>query len=204
MSRYLGPRVKKLRTLGLDLPGLTAKSMERRPFKPGQHGQRRRGRKSDYGRQLVEKQKIRYNYGIGERQLRRLMKEARRNKMATGDKLGQLIERRFDNVVFRAGFARTIPAARQLVNHSHFMVNDRKVNIPSFRVKEGDIITLRNKSLELAIVIEAIKEPAIECPAWIEVDSAKKTAKVAALPTLESIPFELDLQQVVEFYSKRM
>ncbi|MBU1240195.1 30S ribosomal protein S4 [Myxococcota bacterium] len=204
MARYLGPRVKKLRTLGLDLPGLSAKSMQRRPFKPGQHGQRRRGRRSDYGNQLLEKQKIRYNYGVGERQLRRLMKEARRSKQATGDKLAELLERRLDNVVFRAGFARTIPAARQLVNHAHFTVNGHKVNIPSFRVKEGDVITLRQKSAELGVVIESVGAPTISCPDWIDMDSGKKVAKVTSLPSNSSIPFELDLQQVVEYYSKRM
>ncbi len=204
MARYLGPRVKKLRTLGLDLPGLSAKSMQRRPFRPGQHGQRRRGRRSDYGSQLLEKQKIRYNYGVGERQLRRLMKEARRSKQATGEKLAELLERRLDNVVFRAGFARTIPAARQLVNHSHFTVNGHKVNIPSFRVKEGDVITLRQRSIELNVVVESLESPTISCPEWIEVDSGKKVAKVNALPSAGSIPFELDLQQVVEYYSKRM
>ncbi len=193
-----------MRALGIDLPGLSAKSMQRRPFKPGQHGQRRRGRRSDYGRQLVEKQKIRFNYGVGEKQLRRLMKEARRSKQATGEKLAELLERRLDNVVFRAGFARTIPAARQLVNHSHFVVNGRKVNIPSFRVKEGDVITLRQRSMELAVVTESLEEPTISCPDWIEVDGAKKVAKISSVPSSDSIPFELDLQQVVEYYSKRM
>ncbi|MBN2724145.1 MAG: 30S ribosomal protein S4 [Deltaproteobacteria bacterium] len=204
MARYLGPRVKVLRSLGLDLPGLTSKSMQRRPARPGQHGAKRKGRKSDFGRQLSEKQKIRYNYGIGEKQLRRLMKEARRSKQATGEKLGELLERRLDNVVFRAGYARTIPQARQLVNHAHFTVNGRKVDVPSFRVKEGDTITLRTKSENLGVVAESLESPTLSRPDWIDVDNGKKLTQVKSLPTVESIPFELDLQAVVEYYSKRM
>ncbi len=204
MSRYIGPRVKKMRALGLDLPGLSRKTMQKRPFPPGQHGQRRRGRRSDYGIQLVEKQKLRYNYGLGERQLRRLMKEARRSKAATGDKLAELVERRLDNVLFRAGFAPTIPAARQMVNHSHFLVNGKKVNIPSFRVKVGDEITLRNRSKDLKIVEANLGQPSLSIPDWMEMDNSRKTARIRALPTVESIPFEVDLQAVVEYYSKRM
>jgi len=204
MSRYIGPRVKKMRALGLDLPGLSRKSMQKRPFPPGQHGQRRRGRRSDYGTQLVEKQKIRYNYGLGERQLRRLMKEARRSKSATGDKLAELLERRLDNVVFRAGFAPTIPAARQLVNHAHFLVNGKKVNIPSFRVKVGDEISLRTRSRELKIIEDSIAQPSLSIPEWIEMNAAQKVAHIRALPSVDSVPFEVDLQAVVEYYSKRM
>ncbi|MBU1069962.1 30S ribosomal protein S4 [Myxococcota bacterium] len=204
MSRYIGPRVKKMRALGLDLPGLSRKTMQKRPFPPGQHGQRRRGRRSDYGTQLIEKQKLRYNYGLGERQLRRLMKEARRSKAATGDKLAELIERRLDNVLFRAGFAPTIPAARQLVNHSHFIVNGKKVNIPSFRVKVGDEISLRERSRELKVIEASIGQPQLSVPDWMEIDSTRRVARVRALPTPDSIPFEVDLQAVVEYYSKRM
>ncbi|PKN47890.1 MAG: 30S ribosomal protein S4 [Deltaproteobacteria bacterium HGW-Deltaproteobacteria-17] len=204
MSRYIGPRVKKMRALGLDLPGLSRKTMQKRPFPPGQHGQRRRGRRSDYGTQLIEKQKLRYNYGLGERQLRRLMKEARRSKAATGDKLAELVERRLDNVLFRAGFAPTIPAARQLVNHSHFIVNGKKVNIPSFRVKVGDEISLRERSRELKVIEASIGQPSVSVPDWMEIDSTRKVARIRALPTPDSIPFEVDLQAVVEYYSKRM
>jgi small subunit ribosomal protein S4 len=204
MSRYIGPRIKKMRALGLDLPGLSRKTMQKRPFPPGQHGQRRRGRRSDYGTQLIEKQKLRYNYGLGERQLRRLMKEARRSKAATGDKLAELIERRLDNVLFRAGFAPTIPAARQLVNHAHFLVNGKKVNIPSFRVKIGDEITLRERSRELKVVEASVGQPSLSIPDWMEIDSARRVARVRALPTPESVPFQVDLQAVVEYYSKRM
>ncbi|MGM0596297.1 MAG: 30S ribosomal protein S4 [Myxococcota bacterium] len=204
MARYLGPKVKKLRSLGLDLPGLTTKSMQKRPYKPGQHGQKRRRRPSDHGRQLVEKQKIRFNYGVGEKQLRNLMKEARKSKVATGAKLAELLERRLDNAVFRAGFAKTIPGARQLVNHGHFLVNGKKVNIPSYRINENDEVTLRQKSKDLTVVDESISSPSVSVPEWLEVDTENKKAKVASLPTVETVPFELDLQLVVEFYSKRM
>ncbi|MDA3862801.1 MAG: 30S ribosomal protein S4 [Deltaproteobacteria bacterium] len=204
MARYLGPKVKKLRSLGLDLPGLTTKSMQKRPYKPGQHGQKRRRRPSDHGRQLVEKQKIRFNYGVGEKQLRNLMKEARKSKVATGSKLAELLERRLDNTVFRAGFAKTIPGARQLVNHGHFLINGKKINIPSYRISENDEITLREKSKDLAVVDESISSPSVSVPEWLAVDTENKKAKISALPTVESVPFELDLQLVVEFYSKRM
>ncbi|RYZ60910.1 MAG: 30S ribosomal protein S4, partial [Proteobacteria bacterium] len=121
MSRYTGPRVKKMRALGVELPGLSRKKIERRPYPPGQHGQARK-KVSEFALRLHEKQKLRYNYGIGERQLRGLMTEALSSKTAPGKKLIELLERRLDNAVFRAGFALTIPAARQLVAHGHVLV----------------------------------------------------------------------------------
>ena len=204
MARYTGPRLRKMRAMGVDLPGLSRKSIERRPYPPGQHGQRRRGRVSDFGRQLIEKQKLRLNYGLGERQFRRLVKEAKRTKMATGDKLLELLERRLDNVLFRAGFAPTIPAARQLAKHGHFIVNGRRVDIPSFRVKEGDEIVPKPKSKELAVIKDAIAHPTLTIPGWLEVDATAMTVRVSALPDHSSVPFEVDVQQVVEYYAKRM
>ena len=136
MSRYTGPRLKKCRALDVDLPGLTRKR-RKRTYRPGQHGPGFRRKVSDYGRRLMEKQKIRFNYGLGERQLRRLVSDARRSQLSTGDKLMELLERRLDNVVFRAGFTPTIPAARQLVNHGHILVNGRKASIPSFSGKSN-------------------------------------------------------------------
>ena len=144
MSRYTGPRVKKMRKLGVNLPGLSRKTMDRRPYPPGEHGGKRQKRKSDYANQLMEKQKLRLNYGVSERQFRRYMVEARQSKTPTGDKLLELLERRLDNVVFRAGFAPTIPAARQLVNHRHIRLNGHKADIPSIRVKVGDVIVSYN------------------------------------------------------------
>ncbi|MCB9555634.1 MAG: 30S ribosomal protein S4 [Deltaproteobacteria bacterium] len=204
MARYTGPRLRKMRALGVDLPGLSRKSLERRPYPPGQHGQRRRGRVSDYGRQLVEKQKLRYNYGVGERQFRRLVKEAKASKMATGEKLLELLERRLDNVVFRAGFAPTIPAARQLTKHGHFMVNGRRVDIPSYRVRVGDTLTIRPRSQELACIKESLAAPALTVPDWLEFDSGQVAARVAALPDSGAVPFDVEVQLVVEYYAKRI
>ena len=154
MSRYTGPRVKKMRALNLDLPGLTRKSMWDRPFPPGVHGAKnvRRRKMSDYKKQLLEKQKLRLNYGLTERQFRRLYKEAVASRDPSGDKLLEFLERRLDNVVFRAGFAPTIPAARQLINHGHFQVNGKRVDIASYRVKPGEVISLRPRSQELVFV----------------------------------------------------
>lgn len=204
MSRYRGPRVKKMRALGLDLPGLSQKSIERRPQPPGQHGANRRGKPSDYARQLKEKQKLRFNYGLSERQFMRLMVAAKRSAMPSGQKLGELLERRLDNVVFRAGFAPTIPAARQLVNHGHFLVNGRKVNIASFQVSQGDAITLRNRSKNLPVVVESFDGPGAMRPDWLDIDLSGKKAEVSEIPDWDSVPFPVDFQLVVEFYSKRL
>ena len=205
MSRYSGPRVKRLRSLGVDLPGLTRKSKDRRPTPPGEHGEKRRRRESDYGRQLKEKQKLRYNYGLGERQLRLLVTRARASKDATGAKIVELLERRLDNVVFRAGFARTIPAARQLVNHGHICVNGRKVDIASFSVREGDKISLRDRAnkqkVELTVVTDALTSLALSRPDWMSFDASDNTATVTGMPTSSPIP-ELNIQLVVEFYAK--
>ena len=204
MARFTGARMRKMRALGTDLPGLSRKSIERRPYPPGQHGQRRRGRLSDFARQLIEKQKLRYNYGLLERQFRRLVKEAKASKMATGDKLLELLERRLDNTVFRAGFAPTIPAARQLTKHGHFLVNGKRVDIPSYRVREGDTISPRPKSKELDCIKDAISNPSLSVPNWLDVDGSTQTARVAALPDATSVPVEVEVQLVVEYYAKRM
>ena len=202
MSRYLGPRVKKMRALGVNLPGLSAKSIERRPHPPGQHGMSRRGKLSEYAMQLREKQKLKLNYGVSERQMRRMMKESRRAKMSTGEKLVELLERRLDNVIFRAGFATTIPAARQLVNHGHLRVNDRRVDIASYRVRIGDTITFRTKSEKLMSVTEALQTHGMYLPEWLKVNPATRSAVVVALPTRQSLTFPCELQLVVEYYSR--
>ena len=147
MGRHTGPRLKKMRALDVELPGLSRKSIAKRPYRPGQHGQKSQ-RVKDYSLRLAEKQKLRFNYGVNERQLRRLVREAIRSKTLTADKVIELLELRLDNVVFRGGFAPTIPAARQLVNHNHITVNDKRVNIASYRVNVGDVIRPREKKLE--------------------------------------------------------
>ena len=202
MSRYTGPKVKKLRAFGVDLPGLSRKSQRDRPYIPGEHGQSFRRKPSPYGERLIEKQKVRFNYGMSEKQMRRLMSEARQSQMAAGDKLMELLERRLDNVVFRAGFAPTIPAARQLVNHGHFTVNGKRVNIPSYRVDTGDVIAPRQKSMNLECIEVSLENPPLSSTDWIGLDADKKTASVNSLPTIEAVPFPLDIQLVVEYYSR--
>ena len=205
MSTYRGPRVKRMRALGCDLPGLSRKTRERRPHPPGQHGDRRRRKDSDYGRQLKEKQKLRYNYGIGERQLRRLVTKAKSSKSETGKKIIELIERRLDNVVFRAGYARTIPAARQLISHGHICLNNRKTDVPSVTIREGDVITLRDRANKqktiLTVVDESLDSIAIPRPEWMEFEGPSKTTTIKGMPEYSSIP-DLNIQLVVEYYAK--
>src|SRR5262245_15725200 len=180
MSRNLGPRVKAMRAMGIELPGLSRKSIERRPTPPGQHGQKKsNARKSDYGKQLIEKQKLRLNYGVSERQLRLTLLAAKRSNEPTGAKLVELLERRLDNVVFRAGFAPTIPAARQLITHRHMRLNGRTVNIPSIRVRVGDLVAPRERSREHVAILDALQNPPLERPEWIAFDEAKREARVA-------------------------
>lgn len=203
MSRYSGPRVKKMRALGVDLPGLSRKRSERRPYPPGQHGAERRRRPSDYALQLMEKQKLRMNYGVSERQLRRVYDEARGSKDPTGDKMVELLELRLDCVVFRANFAPTIPAARQLVNHGHFRLNGKKVDVPSIRVKPGDVIQLRDKSKELTIITDSLASPSLSRPEWLEVQADSRAIKVLDKPPgAEAAPFPLNINLVVELYSR--
>lgn len=202
MSRYTKARVRILRRLGVDLPGLTRKSMEKRPYPPGQHGSARRRRPSEYAMQLLEKQKLCYNYGIGEKQLLRMFKQAQASKHVTGERLIELLERRLDNVVFRAGMAPTIPAARQLVNHGHIKINDRRVDIPSYRVRVGEKITVREKSKNLEVVQDNLSAPRLEVPEWLSVEPKEVRATVVGNPDGTSHTFDLDLQLVVEFYNR--
>jgi len=203
MSRYTGPRLKIMRALGTPLPGLSSKSIEDRPYPPGQHGQKAK-RKSDFGVKLMEKQKLRYNYGLNESQIRRLFAEAKRAKMPTGDKLLELLERRLDNAVFRAGFAPTALAARQLVRHRHVLLNGERVNIPSIRIKPGDTLTLHGKAGQIPVVVESLKEPALNRPEWLAYDEAQHSATIKRVPMADEVPFPIDVQQVVEYYAQRL
>jgi small subunit ribosomal protein S4 len=202
MARYTGPRVRVLRALGVNLPGLSAKTMEKRPAPPGQHGARRRKTLSNYGRRLKEKQKLRAHYGVSERQLRRIAADAARtrgNAMAT---LVELLERRLDSVVFRSGFARTIPAARQLVTHGHIDVNGKRLSYPAARVNRGDVITVHGTRGEAAVrKQQEVGGAVLAAPDWLEVDSSAPTARVTSLPGADAVPFPIELQLVVEFYS---
>ena len=205
MSRFTGPRLKVMRALGVDLPGLSRKSKEARPNPPGQHGARAiRRKKSDFGVQLIEKQKLRFNYGLTERQLRRLMVDARKGKEPTGDTLLQLLERRLDNVVFRAGFAPTIVAARQLVTHGHLQLNGKTATIPSMRLRANDEVSMKSGRAELSVVVESLKEPALMRPEWLAWDEQQKKARIAHLPGAHDVPFPVDVQQVVEYYANRL
>ncbi|MDO6386164.1 MULTISPECIES: 30S ribosomal protein S4 [Uliginosibacterium] len=203
MSRYTGPRLKVMRALGVDLPGLSRKTIADRDQRPGQHGAKQQ-RKSGYGLQLLEKQKLRFNYGLTERQMRILVTDARRSRDSAGAKLAELLERRLDNVVFRAGFAGSIPASRQLVNHSHVLVNGKPVNIPSFRTRVGDVISIRPKSRELLVVKASLADLALTRPEWLAFDEAKAEATVSHLPDIADIPFPLEMQLVVEYYAQRL
>ncbi|GAB7562391.1 30S ribosomal protein S4 [Methylobacillus methanolivorans] len=205
MSRFTGPRLKVMRALGIDLPGLSRKTIEARPTPPGQHGAKNtRRKKSDFGVKLQEKQKLRFNYGLSEKQLRRLVVDARKGKSPTGETLLQLLERRLDNVVFRAGFAPTIAAARQLVSHRHVLLNGKSVNIPSIRLRVGDEVSLKASSTKLPIVVETLANPPLIRPEWITWAEQPQQAKVAHLPAAEDVPFPVDVQQVVEYYANRL
>ncbi|HWU82660.1 MAG TPA: 30S ribosomal protein S4 [Methylophilaceae bacterium] len=205
MSRFTGPRLKVMRALGVELPGLSRKSIEARPTPPGQHGARAvRRKKSDFGIKLMEKQKLRFNYGLSERQLRRLMMDARRGQAPTGETLLSLLERRLDNVVYRAGYAPTIAAARQLVNHRHVLLNGKLASIPSMRLKVGDEVTLKSSSRQLPMVLETLKDMPLTRPEWLSWDSQGLQARVTHLPAAEDVPFPVDVQQVVEYYANRL
>jgi len=191
-----------MRALGVELPGLSRKKIERRPYPPGQHGQGRR-KLSDFAVRLHEKQKLRHYYGLGERQLRNLVIEAARAGDTT-QKLLELLERRLDNVVFRAGFARTIPAARQLVSHGQILIDGKRVDISSYRVRPGEVISMLPRRLENTHVKSALEDTTLPLPGWLERSSAPIQAVVRGLPDPGSILFELRTQLVIEYYSMRL
>jgi small subunit ribosomal protein S4 len=201
MARYTGPMTKKSRRLGVDLVG-GDRAFERRPYPPGQHG-RGRVKESEYRQQLQEKQKARHTYGVLEKQFRRYYDEASRRPGKTGDNLLQLLECRLDNVVYRAGFARTRRHARQLVSHGHFVVNGRKVDIPSFQVSPKDIVDVRPKSLEMTPFIVARETHGERLvPAWLEALPNKMRILVHQLPVRQQIDIPVQEQLIVEYYSK--
>lgn len=203
MSRYSGPRVKVIRALGVDLPGLTRKTRERRPYPPGQHGQA--GKKlSEYALRLMEKQKLRMNYGLTEGQLRRVMIEARSGQGNTTSSIVQSLESRLDNLVFRAGFARSIAGARQLVTHGHILVDGRKLDIASYRVRPGQTIQVRERSRKLTTIEVALATPLPFPTPWLEVNAEERSAKLTQLPEDDAIPFALNMQLVIEYYSNRL
>ncbi|CAN5620592.1 30S ribosomal protein S4 [soil metagenome] len=202
MARYTGPMTKKSRRLGVDLVG-GDQAFERRPYPPGQHG-RGRVKESEYRLQLQEKHKARYTYGVLEKQFHRYYDEASRRAGKTGDNLLALLEGRLDNVVYRAGFARTRRHARQLVVHGHFQVNGRKVDIPSFQVGTHDVIDVRTKSVEQTPFIVARETHGERVvPAWLEVLPERMRVLVHQLPVRQQIDVPVQEQLIVEFYSKK-
>lgn len=200
MSRYRGPRLRVVRRLG-DLPGLTRKSA-RKAYPPGQHGQARRKR-SEYAIQLEEKQKLRFNYGINERQMVRYVRKARRAGGSTGQVLLEMLEMRLDNTVFRMGMAPTIPAARQLVNHGHVTVNGRVVSIASYQCRPGDVVGVRERDRSRKLVEDHLQFPGLaNLPSHLEFDKNTMTGKVNSIVEREWVALQINELLVVEYYSR--
>ncbi|MSP48241.1 MAG: 30S ribosomal protein S4 [Alphaproteobacteria bacterium] len=204
MAKRENAKYKINRRLGVNLWGRPKSPVNRREYGPGQHGQRRK-KPSDYGIQLMAKQKLKGYYGnIGERQFRRHYDEAVRRKGDTGANLIELLERRLDTVVYRMKFVLTVFAARQFVNHGHIKVNGRRVNIGSYLVKDGDTIEVKEKSKQLNVVLEAVQSAERDVPDYLEVDHKALKGKFTRKPALEDVPFPVQMEpnQVVEFYSR--
>ena len=204
MARYTGPRVRVSRRLGFNVfeNKKGDKALQDRPYPPGENG-RKRMRETDYGTQLKEKQKVRYMYGIMEKQFRNYYKTASRMSGITGENLLILLESRLDNVVYRLGFASTRSQSRQLVSHAHFLLNNRKCNFPSASLKPGDVIKVRDKSKKLDVILDSIKKVKgdISFP-WLEIDKAKMTGNFLAIPERDEMLLTVNEQLVVELYSK--
>ena len=193
------------RRMGENIWGRPKSPVNKREYGPGQHGQRRKAKLSDFGTQLRAKQKLKGYYGdITEKQFRRIYAEAERVKGDTGENLIGLLERRLDALVYRAKFVPTIFAARQFVNHAHVLVNGKSVNIPSYRVKEGDVVEIRPKSRQLALVLEAVSLAERDVPDYLEVDHSRMTAKLVRQPGLSDVPYPVVMEPnlIVEFYAK--
>jgi small subunit ribosomal protein S4 len=201
MARYTGPLTKKSRRLGVDLVG-EDKAFERRPYPPGVHG-KGRTKESEYSLQLREKQKARYSYGVLEKQFRRYYEEANRLQGKTGDNLLQILESRLDNVVYRAGLARTRRQARQFVVHGHFLVNGQKVDIPSYRVTPYDVIDLADKVKDQTPhIINRETHGERDVPGWMQVFPERGRILIHSLPVREQIVVDVSEQLIVELYSK--
>jgi len=204
MSKRIASKYKINRRLGVNLWGRPKSPINKRDSGPGQHGQRRR-KPSDYGLQLMAKQKLKGYYGnIGEKQFRRLFQEASRRKGDTSENLIGLLEMRLDAVVYRAKFVPTVFASRQFINHGHILVNGKRVNIPSYRLNEGDEVTIREKSRQIPMVQEAAESPERDVPDYIEVDGKGVTARLVRIPQLGDVPYPVQMEPnlVIEYYSR--
>jgi small subunit ribosomal protein S4 len=205
MSKRHAAKYKIDRRMGENIWGRPKSPVNKREYGPGQHGQRRKGKLSDFGVQLKAKQKLRgYYANISEKQFRGIYDEAIRQRGDSGANMIGLLERRLDAMIFRAKFVPTMFAARQFINHGHVKVNGRKVNIPSYRLKVGDVVEVKEKSREMALVIEAMGLSERDVPDYIEVDAAKFSAKLTRVPVLADVPFavQMEPQLVIEFYSR--
>jgi len=205
MAKNQVARGKLVRKFGVNIFGNPKydKLLNRKSYSPGQHGQGRRSRLSNYGIQLKEKQKIKFMYGLLEKQFSNCFKKADKMKGETGTNLLQLLERRLDNVVYRLGFSPTRPSGRQLVNHGHFLINGKKVNIPSALVERGDVIQVREKSKKMDIILESVKriKGDLDLP-WLELDKAKMKGTVLDIPERDQMDQTINDRLVVELYSK--
>lgn len=203
MARYTGPKAKLVRKFGENIFGNPKfdKILGNKPYGPGQHGAGRK-RVSDYGLQLKEKQKLKIMYGLFERQFRNLFKKAERMRGITGENLLQLLERRLDNTVFRLGFATSRAQARQLVLHRHFNVNGKLVNIPSYILKVGDVISVKDQSKKMDVFHNALRIRKTNPYEWIEIEKANLSGKLLKLPERSEIPVNVNEQLIVELYSK--
>ena len=205
MTKRTAAKYKIDRRMGENIWGRPKSPVNRREYGPGQHGQARKQKLSDFGTQLRAKQKLKGYYGdLTEKQFRRIYGEADRVKGDTGENLIGLLERRLDAVIYRAKFVPTVFAARQFVNHGHVEVNGKKVNIASYRVSEGDVISIREKSKQIALVLEAVASAERDTPEYLDVDNSKMTATFVRTPSLSDVPYPVMMEPnlVVEFYAK--
>ena len=200
MARYTGPAYKKSRRYGFSTLE-NGKDLAKRPYAPGQHGTGRRGKVSEYGIQLNEKQKVRFMYGLNEKQFKRLFVKASKLKGVHGENFLRLLEARLDNVVYRMGMAPTRRAARQIVNHGHILVNGSKVDIPSYEVKPGDIITVKERSLEHPVIKNAIEANTTVAP-FVEFDAKKMTGKFVRYPERSELSANINESLIVEYYNR--
>jgi len=200
MSRYTGSSYKQARRVGFSI-NETGKELTRRPYGPGQHGSDRKGKLSDYGTQLKEKQKVRFMYGVSERQFHKTFLEAEKMKGINGTNFLRLLESRLDNLVYRIGFASTRRAARQLVNHGHVTVNGKKVDIPSYRVKVGDVIAMKEADKNLKVVAESLAKVTKRVE-FINYDENKMEATYVRLPERNELNADINEALIVEFYNK--
>ena len=200
MARYTGPSYKKARRVGFSVAE-TGRELSRRPYGPGQHGQDRKGKLSDYGTQLKEKQKVRFMYGLNERQFRKTFEEAAKLQGIHGTNFLRLLESRLDNLAYRIGFASTRRGARQLVNHGHVTVNGKKVDIPSYRCKPGDVISLKEDDKNLKVVTEALSKVSKRVE-FITYDEGKMEATYVRYPERNELNADINEALIVEFYNK--